>query len=81
MFKIFDKTKDEEKVRYLRLVGSSPGFKTKVNLVVVDQAGEIVPGGYILYISADGKIKRYDGVGVDVGFKLESHGYGKVTVE
>jgi len=59
--------KNTEDVLRLRLVQNG----TRADLVIVDEKGNMVLDGRILYISQDGKIHRYTGVNSFAGLSLD----------
>lgn len=45
----------------------------RVAVVAVDENGIEIPGGYLAFISPDGKIGRYPCVNDELGFQLDKH--------
>lgn len=70
-FKVYDPSDKEPPTTYLDLVdlgGSS-------FLVAVDPStGKVAPGGYLLEITPDGRVRRIGCVRSELGFQLDSVG-------
>jgi hypothetical protein len=77
--KIFEPSMTEpEKEITLRLVarggGHHGGTDMGVSLVACDRDGNIVTGGYILCITAEGTLKRCPGISKKLGLQLTPDG-------
>ena len=67
--KIFGEVSDEI---CLRLIRGDRG--ERVELVVVDATGNVIPRGYLFAITDSGELIRYPDVDPSLGFKLDVHG-------
>lgn len=75
---IYTETPGKDRTVSLRLIKDDDG---EVDLVVVDDGGAAVDGGYLLSITSDGTIAMYCDVSSDLGFSLDKQGHVKVTKE
>ncbi len=67
---IYDATKLETKLPvFLRLQGNNSGV---VDVVLVNAAGKLVEGGFLLRFLTDGRVKMHQGVNPGFGFELNS---------
>ena len=64
--KIFEPVAPQSDELLLRLVSKGES----VSLVVCDSDGNIVKGGYILRITADGTLHKFDNISSELGLRL-----------
>jgi hypothetical protein len=63
----------------LRLVSHGPRTREGVSLVVCDSNGNTVKGGYIIRITHDGHLERFEAISPELGLKLVS--YGRISMK
>jgi len=72
IYTVYDKDMNPPEVASLKLVanGNISGYQD-VSVVVVDNLGEVRPGGYICTFQQSGKLFLVSQVGTGFGFKLD----------
>jgi hypothetical protein len=77
--KIFESPIDKPEIELrLRLVPHGSGTREGVSLVVCDSNGNTVKGGYIIRITSEGILERFEGISPNLGLKLGS--YGRISM-
>jgi len=67
MFEIFDDQAKVEQVHKLKLVQTYRG----IGVAVVDDEGNVIPGGYVCTITQDGTLLVCMGVSKEIGLKIQ----------